>query len=131
MAALDWLQRLTPFDRKLLIVVAVIVAISFLVPLYQTAGTRVVVSSGGRVVFVAPLDKNQRVEINGPLGVTVLQIDNGAARIISSPCSQKICIRMGKAQHTGDLIACVPNRIVVRIEGRNNGEDPGYDLISR
>jgi len=131
MKAIGWIKRLTPFDCKLLIVVAVLVLLSFLLPLSQTAGARVVVSSDDRIVFVAPLAKAQRVELDGPLGITVLQIENGAARVLSSPCSQKVCIRMGEARHTGDLLACVPNQLVIRIEGDSDGEDAEYDFISR
>ncbi|MEA3545945.1 MAG: NusG domain II-containing protein [Thermodesulfobacteriota bacterium] len=129
MKAIGWVTRLTPFDRKLLVVVAILVALSFLLLLRQTTGARVVVSSDDRIVFVAPLNKDRRVELDGPLGITVLQIENGAARIISSPCVQKICIGMGEARHTGDLIACVPNQLVISIEGENEGEE--YDFISR
>ena len=128
MKVIGWVTRLTSFDRKLLVVVAILVALSFLL-LRQTTGARVVVSSDDRIVFVAPLNKDRRVELDGPLGITVLQIENGAARIISSPCAQKICIGMGEACHTGDLIACVPNQLVISIEGEGDGQE--YDFISR
>jgi len=131
MKAIGWIKRLTPFDCKLLVVVAGLVALSFLLLLTQKAGARVVVSSNDRIVFVAPLDKDQRVELEGPLGITVLQIKNGAARIISSPCPQKICIGMGEVSHTGELLACVPNRLVIHIEGESDEEDAEYDFISR
>ncbi len=131
MKAIGWIKCLTPFDRKLLIIVAALVILSFLLPLGQGAGTRVVVSSDDRIIFVAPLDKDQRIELDGPLGITILQIKNGGARVISSPCTQKICIGMGEARHAGDLLACVPNQLVIRIEGDGNGEDTEYDFISR
>ena len=131
MKAIGWVKRLTPFDCKLLIVIATLVALSFLLLLTQRAGARVVVSSDDQIVFVAPLDKDQRVELDGPLGITVLQIENGGARVISSPCTQKICIHMGEARHTGDLLACVPNQLVIWIEGDSDGEDAEYDFISR
>ncbi|MDX2495213.1 MAG: NusG domain II-containing protein [Desulfuromusa sp.] len=131
MKAIGWVQRLTPFDRKLLVVVAVLVVLSFLLPLTQKAGARVVVSSDDRIIFVAPLDKDQRVELEGPFGITILQIKDGGARVISSPCAQKVCIRMGEARHAGDLLACVPNQLVIRIEGDGKGEDAEYDFISR
>ncbi|MDX2481262.1 MAG: NusG domain II-containing protein [Desulfuromusa sp.] len=131
MKAIGWIKRLTPFDCKLLIVVSALVVLSFLLPLSQTTGARVVVSSDDRIVFVAPLANAQRVELDGPLGITVLQIENGAVRVLSSPCSQKVCVRMGEARHTGDLLACVPNQLVIRIEGDSDGEDAEYDFISR
>ncbi len=130
MKALGWLAYLTPFDRKLLVVVTISVVLSFSVLLLQKGGSRVVVSANDKIIFVAPLDQDQRVELEGPLGITVLQIENGAARIISSPCARKVCMSMGRAEHSGDLIACVPNQLVIRVEG-DNVEDEEYDFIRR
>ncbi len=123
-------QRLTPFDRKLVLLLALLVLFSFLLPLRQELGERVLVSSGDQVLFTAPLSLEQLVELSGPLGVTRLQIAHGGVRVLSSPCPRKICIGMGEARNRGDLLACVPNRLVVRITG--GAEKRGsYDLLSR
>lgn len=126
-----WLQRLTPFDRRLVVILTLVVLLSFLLPLRQGMGARVLVSSGEKTVFVAALNQDQQVELSGPLGTTVLQIADGAAQVLSSPCRQKICIGLGKARHRGDLLACVPNRLVIRIDGDGVDKERDYDLISR
>lgn len=126
-----WLQRLTRFDRKLVSVLALLALGSFFLPLSQGAGVQVVVSSEDNILFVAPLNQDRLVELSGPLGITRLQISSGAARVLSSPCAQKICIGMGQVRHSGDLLACVPNRLVIRIEGEAAGSEAGYDLLSR
>jgi len=124
------LQRLTSFDRKLILLLAMVVLGSFLVPLRQGSGARVVVNSGEQILFVAPLDQEQQVDLTGPLGVTRLEISKAGVRVISSPCPKKICIGMGTARHAGDLIACVPNRLVIRIDGESSKQGR-YDLLSR
>ncbi len=131
MAAADWVQRFTPFDRKLLVVVALLVAASFLILLGQKAGAKVVVKIDDAVVFVAPLNKDRRVELEGPLGVTVLEIKAGAVRIVSSPCTKKICVHMGEIRRSGELLACVPNHLVATIAGNKAAEDDNYDFIQR
>lgn len=93
-------------------------------------GSRVLVTSGEQLCFVAPLDQPRTVAIDGPLGQTQLVIDEQGARIVDSPCPAKICVGMGPAKHTADLLACVPNRILVRIDGTSGGEG-SYDLLSR
>lgn len=125
------LKRLTPFDRKLVLILALLVVVSFLLPLQQGVGTRVVVDSREQTVFVADLQKDQQVELNGPLGITVLRLADGHAQVVSSPCPQKICIGLGKISRSGDLLACVPNRLVIRIEGDGGTKERGYDLLSR
>ena len=92
-------------------------------------GTRVVVTSGDQTCFVADFDQAQSVDLDGPLGKTHLVIDETGAHVTSSPCPRKICISMGPVRHAGDLLACVPNRIMVRIESPS--EDAPYDLLSR
>ena len=131
MVVADWVQRLTPFDRKLLVVVVLLVTSSFLILLGQKTGGRVVVSINDEIVFVAPLNKDRHVALEGPLGVTVLEIKAGAARIISSPCTKKVCIHMGEVRRSGDLLACVPNHLVINIEGNEDEDDGDYDFIQR
>ncbi len=125
-----WLQRLTAFDRKLVLLLSALVFLSFLVPLRQEAGARLLVESGDKTLFVASLDQPQLVELSGPLGLTRFEIKDGAVRVLSSPCPNKICIGLGAARHSGDLLACVPNRLVFRIAGKS-AEGQGYDLLSR
>ena len=93
-------------------------------------GSRVVVTSREQICFTAPLDQPRSVDLDGPLGQTRLVIDVQGARITGSPCPRKTCIAMGTARHTGDLLACVPNRILVRIDSPAATEAP-YDLLSR
>ena len=62
------------------------------------------------------LSVGQSLRLPGPLGVTVVEIADGAARITSSPCRHHICVSAGRAYRPGDLVACVPNRVVLRID---------------
>lgn len=123
------LQRLTRFDRALVLLLAFLVAVSFLLLIDRQPGQQVVVELDNRIVYKAPLDSERQFAVEGPLGPTRLEIAAGAIRVVSSPCPQKICIGLGKARNRGDLLACVPNRILVRIEGERDGAD--YDLLSR
>jgi len=93
-------------------------------------GRRVVAGDGERVLFVAPLAQPREVELAGPLGPTRLMIDQQGARITASPCALKVCMGMGPARHPGDLLVCLPNRILVQVEGEAEGTAP-YDLLSR
>lgn len=93
-------------------------------------GSQVVVTSAGETCFVADLDQHQAVALDGPLGKTYLQLDEDGARVTASPCPRKLCVSMGSARQRGDLLACVPNQILVRIEDHRPDEAP-YDLLSR
>ncbi|GAB6281558.1 MAG: hypothetical protein STSR0008_02990 [Ignavibacterium sp.] len=58
----------------------------------------------------------KNIEVNGLIGKTKLQIQNGFISIISSPCKHKICMNSGIISNAGQLIACVPNKVILKIE---------------
>lgn len=69
-------------------------------------------------VWIYPLAKEQELDIPGPLGVTHVHIKDGAAFVESSPCRDKICISMGKISRNGEWVACLPNRVFLRVQGK-------------
>ena len=62
------------------------------------------------------LSVEQSLRLHGPLGETVVEIAGGAVRIESSPCRHQICVSTNWIHRPGDLVACVPNRIVLRVD---------------
>ena len=67
-----------------------------------------------------PLDQDQKTHVKGPLGLTEIEVKNGRARIIRSPCKNKVCIKSGYIRYADRLAACIPNRVVIRIVGKNH-----------
>ena len=53
----------------------------------------------------------------GPLGMSEIEIGPKGVRVLSAPCIHKICMRQGWMQRAGDVAACVPNGLVLRIAG--------------
>lgn len=123
--------RMLPGDRVVVLSLLLVAAGMILLQLGRAPGRTVVAEVDGKVVFTAPLASDRQVSLPGPLGTTELQITQGQARIIASPCPNKVCIRMGAVSGSGELLACVPNRLLVRIEGGDDHEDRSYDLLSR
>ena len=67
--------------------------------------------------FLYPLDQARLVRVSGPLGETVVEIEDGRVHVHESPCRDKICIAAGWLDATGQWTACLPNRVFVRVEG--------------
>jgi hypothetical protein len=123
--------RTTVLDRLVVILLLALVVVSALWAAQRPAGARVVIERDGQVVFSAPLSEPRKARLSGPLGETVIEIEDGCVRVISSPCPTKACMGMGPASRCGDLLACVPNHLIVRIEGGRQEDTPPYDLLSR
>jgi hypothetical protein len=81
---------------------------------------RAVVTVGGEVVLEVPLDRDGRYGVAARLGKVTLAVEGGAIRVEETSCSQRICVGMGAKRRPGELIACVPNALLVQLEG----EDP-------
>ncbi len=65
-------------------------------------------------VVLSPTEK-RTIRVEGPLGITTIEVDGARAHVVSSPCPDKICIRMGWLERAGDYAACLPNRVLVEV----------------
>jgi hypothetical protein len=89
--------------------------------LWQPAGqaATLTVLVNNEPVQQASLNQNQQLLVTGPLGESELQIEDGKVRFLSSPCRNQVCVHHGWASHRGELLACLPNRIALVLEGDN------------
>jgi len=69
------------------------------------------------------LFQNQEIEIKGSLGNSRLQIEGGRVRFIESPCANKLCIHQGWVNFSGEILACLPNKISVSLVGKQSPFD--------
>jgi len=65
--------------------------------------------------WVFPVDANETINAEGPLGTTVVEISNGSARITVSPCVNQTCVAGGSVRSPGRWTACLPNRVMLYI----------------
>jgi len=123
-------NHLTYPDLVLMFALLVLAGLSFfLVPSWVVpGGTEVAIQVGDKVWGRFPLDRDRLIEVTGPLGKTVVEINASQARIISSPCANKICKGMGAVSKEGGFVACIPNEVVLSL-GKDRPD--GLDAVSR
>jgi len=73
--------------------------------------------TGDDFEHVASFGSDERVEVEGPLGVTVVELSGGTARVVSSPCPHRLCVKMGAVSAPGRSVVCVPNRVAATVVG--------------
>lgn len=118
----------TPADR-ILIFIALTISISSIFLLKGFAlqkGDKAIIEVDGVVVKTIPLNKNDIVDINN--GKNVIEIKDGRVRMLRATCRDKICVKQGWIKNSGEAIICVPNRVIIRIEGIKG--DYLYDAIT-
>ena len=72
--------------------------------------------------FAYSLNENGIHSFDGPLGITEIEIKDGKARVISSPCRNGLCMKAGWS----NTLCCLPNRIIAT----TNSPEGGVDAIS-
>jgi hypothetical protein len=89
----------------------------FVFPAKRAPGAYGFIESEGNSVRRVDLSSDQEISVSGPLGATIVEVKDGQIRVKQSPCPHQFCAKMGFKEKDGDVIACIPNRVVVRVEG--------------
>jgi hypothetical protein len=116
------------FPLKILDIAVILLALGmtgfsvFAVYLKPGGAARVVISGSVRE-WIFPLDADERVDVSGPLGNTVVRIRRRQAWVESSPCANQLCVSSGRISGHGVWAACLPNNVFLRIEGSNDVKD--------
>ena len=64
-------------------------------------------------------------------GKIFIRIEDGCVSIVESDCPDRVCVLMGPIRREGEVLICVPNKLVVKITGRSNKNDQdSFDSIS-
>jgi hypothetical protein len=91
---------------------------------YQDRGgaTSVLIEAQG-AEWIYPLDKDREVTVEGPVGPTTISIQDGGVHVVQASCRDKVCVSMGTVSAAGAWIACLPNRLFIRILGSDAETD--------
>lgn len=121
-----WLALLRPGDWLILAAGAAMVGAS--VPMFWQGGLadRAIVRQEGRVFAELDLRARKQLEVPGPLGITLIAVEPGRARVVSDPGPRQYCVRQGWLMRPGEIAICAPNRVSLQITGRTKV----YDSIS-
>ena len=75
------------------------------------------ISNSQRVVEQKSLATDQQFAVAGNLGQSTLEVKQGKVRFVDSPCRAKVCIHSGWIHTRGQILACVPNGVLVELSG--------------
>lgn len=82
-----------------------------------------IVRAGGKVVAETDLSRARTIEVAGPLGTTLIQIEPGRARVASDPGPRQYCVRQGWLDRAGAVAICAPNEVSLVLTGRGTDYD--------
>ena len=90
----------------------------------DSAMGKAVIRDDGEQYGESDLSKDQTIDIQG---TNTLEILGGKARMSFADCPDKLCVHQKAVSRDGESIICLPNKVVVSIEG---GEDREMDAVA-
>ncbi|MBN1997159.1 NusG domain II-containing protein [candidate division KSB1 bacterium] len=113
-------KHLTIGDKILLFFLAVLTVTGFLLTnTLRSGGLFAEIQVNGRHVATLSLLEDRQITVPGWIGPVEISVRNGKISVLSSPCLWKICVRSGPVSKAGDIIVCIPSKLVIRIFAKN------------
>lgn len=82
------------------------------------AGRTVTVQQNGQTVAVLPLATDTDYIVTGADGATnTVRIRGGRVSVCAASCPDGLCVRHRAVSRAGESIICLPNRVVVTVDG--------------
>lgn len=109
--------------------IALFIMICFSV-FHKDVGDTVKVTVDGKIYGTYSLNRDETVEIIDDVGkiTNILMIEANHADIVSADCPDELCVKQAAISHNGETIVCLPNKVVVSIEGKAESD---IDSISK
>jgi len=63
------------------------------------------------------LDQDRIIKVEGAIGQSLIEIRQKKVRFVHSPCRSQFCILHGWISSNGDITACLPNQVSIRLQG--------------
>ena len=127
-------NKINKYDIALIVV---IIAVNVFILFYGGLNT---VEKGQKIAYVYSdnklvgeytLTENYKTEFSVEMSTgsyNTIHIEDGKVWIHDATCPDKICLNQGKISNDGELIVCLPNRLMVQIKDNQETEDD-IDII--
>ncbi len=117
-------QKSSLLPKKEIALILILLALSALLGLgywaaHRTPALRAEVTVDGKLVETLDLSSNQEITIDGANGGTNhLIVRDGEIWCDKASCPDKVCVRQGKQSLDGEVIVCLPNKMIVQVVGK-------------
>lgn len=103
-------------------VLVIAIGILTVITLFNTlwlgeAANKVQIRAGSQIFSTLSLNQQRTLEVPGPLGNTIVAIDNGKVRVVSDPSPRQYCVKQGWLEQAGQVAMCLPNQVSVELLG--------------
>ncbi len=112
------IRTVTASDVLLIVLLLAVAAAAWFLPRAGREGAAAVVSVAGEEytkIVLSEIESAARISVNG----VEIEITPDGARVAKSDCPDRTCVRTGEISSPGEAAVCVPNKVIVYIEGKD------------
>mgnify|MGYP001063866740 CR=1 FL=1 len=120
------MQSLRLGDWLIIILAVVGIVILFQTQWNNTPATKVQIQVADKVFVTYSLNLRRDIKVQGVQGETTIQIGEGKARFMHSPCHNQYCVHQGWLTRAGQVAICLPNQVTLELLG----EKKPYDSLN-
>lgn len=120
------MKRVKAGDLAILLLALLVIILSFTSLGDFTGKPEVHVRASGQR-WVYDLSVDAFATFDGPVGETTIEIRDGKVHVHDSDCRNKVCISAGWISRPGQWIICLPNDVVILVEGAVTEQEGGVD----
>ena len=126
-------ELVAKWDIYIILILLIIAVFTYFIVskgLVKESGQTCVISVDGETYGEYPLDEDLEIEVlsdDNTVTNTVV-IKDSYVFMTDADCPDKLCVKQGKISKSGQMIVCLPNKVVVEIYGE---EDLEIDGISQ
>ncbi len=119
---------MTKYDKILIIMVVVISLFGMYIVKekasnYNKKYVEIIVDGTEHSKYVLDNNIDKEIEVITDKGYNIIHIQNGQVVVEESDCNNQLCVRKGVIEEPGELIVCLPYKVVVQITGSSEDLD--------
>jgi hypothetical protein len=75
----------------------------------------------GKLYKKVPLENHEEIiKIESAEGTNIIEITQGKVHVEDANCPDKVCVKDGFISKPGQILVCLPNRVLIQIKGQND-----------
>ena len=108
-----------------LIILFLIIGIGFLIQRYYfgKSGISAIIEQDGETISELDLSKDTELVLDdGNGGSNTITVKNGKIAVTDANCPDLVCVHTGSISQTGEVIACLPHKLIITISEEKNSD---------
>lgn len=108
-----------------LLVLLAIIGVGFLIQRYffGKTGATATIEQDGETISELDLSKDTELVLDdGNGGSNTITVKNGKIAVTDANCPDLVCVHTGSISQTGEVIACLPHKLIITISEEKNSD---------